>query len=440
MSFHVRQDETLSPEGLAKLQRAKLARVLDEVARGSRFYQNKYDGFDLEAIGREATVDAALGALPLTTRAEIQEDQQASPPFGTILSRPVNEYTRLHQTSGSTGVPLRFIDRPEDWAWWKHCWSIVYRAGGLTPEDRCVFPFSFGPFVGFWAAFEAAAAMGNLCLPAGGMTTRARLDYLLENEATFVCCTPTYALHMAEAAREAGIDLAASRVRALIVAGEPGGSIPATRERIESEWGARVLDHAGMTEVGPYAFECIEAPGGLHVIESEFIAEVIDPHSLQPVAAGHPGELVLTNLGRLGCPLIRYRTGDLVQRVRSRCACGRSFARLVGGILGRIDDMVTIRGNNVFPGAIEAILREHSGIVEFQLQALTDGALAELRIDLEPAPGMDVSGLPESVARAVKDRLNFRPTVRLVAPGSLPRFEMKAKRWIRTSGHVENEE
>src|SRR5205807_3348495 len=154
------------------------------------------------------------------------------------------------------------------------CWLALFRIAGIAAEDRLFFPFSFGPFLGFWTAFEAGCRLGCLCLPGGGMSSAARLRFLLDNEATVVLCTPTYALHLAEVAREQQIDLGASGVRALIVAGEPGGSILATRGRIEAEWGAHVFDHSGLTEVGPMAIECPDNPAGLHILEEDYVVEV----------------------------------------------------------------------------------------------------------------------------------------------------------------------
>jgi len=184
----------------------------------------------------------------------------------------------------------------------------------------------------------------------GGLSSGARLRLILDNRASVVLCTPTYALHLARFAREQGIRLDASTpgysVRSLIVAGEPGGSIPATRARIEEAWNARVFDHSGMTEIGPLAIECSANPGGLHILEDDYFAEVLDTKTGNVAAAGQPGELVLTNLGRLGSPLLRYRTGDLVRVDPRPCPCGRKWLRLDGGILGRTDDMIAIRGNN----------------------------------------------------------------------------------------------
>jgi phenylacetate-CoA ligase len=335
---------------------------------------------------------------------------------------------------------MRWLDTRESWDWFKKLWGIIFRAARVVPGERLMFPFSFGPFVGFWAAFEGGVALGNLCLPAGGLSTASRLKMAVENEVDVICCTPTYALHMADAAREAGIDLPASKVRALIVAGEAGGSVPEVRRRIEEGWGARVFDHNGMTEMGAMGFECWERPGeGVHLIESECIAEVIDPATGKEVSDGETGELVLTNLGRVGSPLIRYRTGDHVRLTRNRkCACGRWFARLEGGILGRIDDMFTVRGNNVFPTAVEAVIRRFPGIAEFRVTVTSGTGLASVRIELEPAADVqtDVRTLASQVASALQESLSFRADVSIVAPGALPRFEMKAKRFVRKSNSL----
>lgn len=428
--YHVPDEERLDRAGVANLQQRKLTVMFSAVLASNAFYRQKY-----AALGDP--VSAPIENLPLTSRAELEQDQLEHPPYGTNHTYPLDRYCRYHQTSGSGGKPMRWLDTRESWAWFKRCWAVIYRAAGVTPADRVMFPFSFGPFVGFWAAFDGAAELGNLCIPAGGLSTHARLRMMLDNEATVVCCTPTYALRMAEVAREEGLDLPGSKVWALIVAGEAGGSIPEVRTQIEQAWGARVFDHHGMTEMGPVSFECAQSRGtGVHITETEFIAEVIDPQTLEPVPDGEPGELVLTNLGRWGSPLIRYRTGDQVRLTRGRCACGRWFARAEGGILGRIDDMFTVRGNNVFPAAVEAVLRRFAEIAEFRLEVTNSagvgGALAQVKLEIEPQPNViDGVELCGRVGRAVQGALSFRPEVVAVPPGSLPRFEMKAKRFVR---------
>ncbi len=422
--------QELDPAGIRLVQQTKLAAMLREVLASNSFYQRK-----LGAVSFDAMKDP-IERLPFTTRGEIEQDQLDHPPYGSNLTYPKERYVRLHQTSGSTTTPLRWLDTAESWTWFKNSWKTIYQAAGFQPTDRYFFPFSFGPFIGFWGGFEAAAELGSLVLAGGGMSTAARLRHLLDNQATVVCCTPTYALRMVEVAAAEGIDLAASSVRALVVAGEPGGSILATRRRIEDGWGARVFDHSGMTEIGAYGFECEAAPGGMHVLETEFIAEIVDFATGQPIAGEGCGELVLTNLGRWGSPLIRYRTGDQARVVHGRCACGRWSRRLEGGILGRVDDMVVVRGNNVFPSALEGIIREFREVVEFSISVDGTRATTELALDIEPAPTAESAGLAERIRNAIRDRLHFRPTVRLVSPGSLPRFELKARRVIRPSAHA----
>ena len=415
-------EETLDRPGIEGLQRRKLAGMLREVLPGNGFYRRKLEGVRFDAL------TDPIDALPFTTREELERDQVEHPPYGTNLTYPQDKYCRLHQTSGSAGRPLRWLDTAENWAWWKQCWGIIYAAAGINDADRLVFPFSFGPFVGFWGAFEASVALGRFVLAAGGMSTTARLRYIYDNAATVVCCTPTYALRMAEVALEEGLDLTRSPVRALIVAGEPGGSIPATKSRIEAAWGARCFDHTGMTEIGPLGFECLENPHGVHLMENQCIAEIIDPITGRAAADG-VGELVITNLGRAGSPVIRYRTGDQVRGKFGRCACGRHFVRLQGGILGRVDDMIVVRGNNVFPSAIENLVRDFTEVAEFSIEILKDGALSRVKLRIEPTPAAQDDGtLVERLGRCIQDQLHFRPAVELAAVGSLPRFEMKARR------------
>ncbi|MFN0136222.1 MAG: phenylacetate--CoA ligase family protein [Phycisphaerae bacterium] len=425
------------------LQREKLARLLQAVRASNPFCRAK-----LASIAFDPLSDS-IHLLPLTTRDELQQSQADDPPYGRNLTFPLSQYTRLHQTSGSSsgGEPLRWLDTAESWEWWKRCWATIYDAAQVGPADRLVFPFSFGPFIGFWSAFESATARGNLCLAAGGMTTLARVHYIVDNAATVICCTPTFALRMAEAASREGVALNESAVRAVIVAGEPGGNIPETRAAIEAAWGARVFDHAGMTEMGAWGFEAIEMPGGLFVNEDEFIAECVDPATQQPVAEGELGELVLTNLGRIGSPLIRYRTGDLVRL--TKCAVPASIQNpiparrdkiqsrigewtwCIGGVLGRVDDMLIIRGNNVFPAAIEGIIRGVASAAEFQLRVERRGAMPELTVVVERAADASAQRVEAEVGNALRDRLHFRPRVEVVEPGVLPRFEMKARRIVR---------
>ena len=407
--------ETWSDRERRRAQWERLAATLPELRRTNPFYR-----------ARLPERASSLGDLPFTTKTELSEDQAARPPFGTNLTYPLERYVRLHQTSGTTGRPLRVLDTAESWEWWRECWQPIYRAAGVTARDRIFFAFSFGPFVGFWSAFAGAERLGAMCLTGGAMTTTERVAAIVATEATVLMCTPTYALRLGEAARDEGIDLSRSALRLSIHAGEPGASIPATRERIEKDLGVEAFDHTGATEVGAHGFSC-SARDGVHINESEFIAEVVDTTTGEAREEGD-GELVLTNLGRWGMPVIRYRTGDRVTAVRGTCSCGRTLVKLAGGIAGRVDDMVTVRGVNVFPSAIEAILRRFAEVGEYRIALARVREMDELRCTVE-APA-DVA---ERVAGAIHRELGIRCVVEAVAHGTLPRFETKAKRFNKTN-------
>jgi phenylacetate-CoA ligase len=378
---------------------------------------------------RDVSPGSALSTLPFTLKQELIDDQIAHPPYGSNLTYPLSRYTRFCQTSATTtGTPMRWLDTPESWDWMIGNWIRVYQAAGVATGDRIFFAFSFGPFLGFWVGFEAATRGGCLAIPGGGLRSAARLRAIVETSATVLCCTPTYAIRLAEVAAEENIDLRASQVRTLIVAGEPGGSVPATRAHISKLWhGARVVDHHGMTEIGPVSYGCPKRPGVLHVIEDSYTAEVIDPVTCQPVPRGVTGELVLTNLGRLGSPLIRYRTSDIVQAApEERCECGARDLALDGGILGRTDDMLLVRGVNVYPSAVENILRGFDAVTEYRVQIQNQRTLPELSIQVEAHD----STLAHRIEAALANSFALRIPVALVPPGTLPRFEMKARRWV----------
>ena len=328
---------------------------------------------------------------------------------------------------------MRWLDTASSWEGVIDDWIEVMRAAELHQSDRFFFAFSFGPFLGFWGAFEAALKLGSFCLSGGGMTTETRLQAMMQNEISVLACTPTYALRIGEVARETGGDVSSMPLRCILVAGEPGGSLPAVRERLSELWPtATVFDHHGMTETGPVSFQCPRQPGTLHVNDSSYLAEVIDPESASHVTKGERGELVLTTLRRVGSPLIRYRTGDLViSATDGSCGCGRSHTILTGGIVGRLDDMVVIRGVNVFPSAIEEIVRRVGGVSEYQVTVTEERSLAELDVAVEVDPGEAEDGVRERLARQFQKSLALRIPVRVLAAGSLPRYEMKAKRWVQ---------
>ena len=424
--------ERLPRSDIEARQRELLQNLLVEIDGNNAFWTEKYSaaGVDLKSIQTLAD----FRQLPFSTKQELVDDQLSHPPYGTNLTYARLEYCRLHQTSGTTGRPMRWLDTVESWDWFMRCWNQIYRLSGVTPEDVMAFPFSFGPFIGFWAAFDGSHRQGNLSIPMGGMSTEQRLAVIADLRASVVCCTPTYALRMAEVAEAEGMKLTDNAVRLLIVAGEPGGCIPATRTKIEAAWGARVIDHWGMTDVGALGVEPYDAPGGMLILETECIAEIVDTDG-QPVEPGQEGELIITNLGRVGQPVIRFRTGDRVRAATGPCPSGCELLRLEGGIIGRVDDMVTIRGNNVFPSSIEAILREFDGVAEFRISVETRRSMPHLRIEIEPTPDVAAAdatlGLIDQVTTTLRKRLNFQAEVAPVGLDELPRFEMKGRRFVR---------
>ncbi len=411
--------ETAPPERTRARQLERLNALLTEILPDNRFYAAKLGGLSLPLDWSD------FASLPFTTKAELVADQAAAPPLGTIATYPSERYLTYHQTSGTTGRPLMILDTRESWDWWIECWQYVYRSAGVTDRDRLFLAFSFGPFIGFWAAHAAGLRLGAMGIPGGGLDSKARLRMLADTQATVLLSTPTYALRLAEVAREEGIDLAALKVHATIHAGEPGASIPAVRDRIQTAWGATCFDHSGATEVGAYGYTCA-AQTGLHIIESEFIVEILDPRTNQPVAPGTQGELVITNLGRAGWPVIRYRTGDLVLVSAGglACDCGRTFQLLPGGLIGRADDLMVLRGINIYPSSIEAIVREFD-VEEFRIVRTRRQEMEELLVEVEATD--EVTG---ALADAFSERLAVRIPTRTVPAGTLPRFELKARRVV----------
>ncbi|MEX2092605.1 MAG: phenylacetate--CoA ligase family protein, partial [Pirellulales bacterium] len=313
------------------------------------------------------------------------------------------------------------LDTPEDWQWWIDCWQFVLDAAEMTRSDRALLAFSFGPFIGFWSAFDAIVARGALAIPGGGLSSLARIELLRTTKATALFCTPTYALRLAEVAAEHTINLAHLPVEKIVVAGEPGGSVPGVRARIERAWEARVVDHAGATEVGPWGFADAEGRG-LHVNESEFIAEFVSVETGHAAEEGELAHLILTSLGRVGAPVIRYRTGDLVRPIWPTSGPNR-FVLLDRGVLGRA-------GVNIYPSAVEQILHGFPEVAEYRLIARKRGALDELVIEVE-----DHLEQPARIAEELQIRLGLKIDVRAVPATSLPRFEGKGRRFVdeRTS-------
>jgi len=411
-----RKLERLDSEALARHQLDKLNTLLTKLLPQNRFYHNKLPDLRLPVESMEQLAD-----LPFTFKDELAG--AAHDDLAANLTYAIADYVRFHRTSGTRGRPMIVLDTRDDWQWWIDTWQYVLDAAELDVGDRGLFAFSYGPFIGFWSAHDAATARGLLAIPGGGLNTLARLELAKACRVTAIFCTPSYALRMCEVAAENQIDPATLAVRKVIVAGEPGGSVPAVRDRIETAWNARVTDHAGASEVGPWGYS--DADGrGLHIVESEFIAEFLSVETGGPAGEQELSELVLTSLGRPGCPVIRYRTGDLVRPTWNAPGDNR-FVLLEGGVLGRADDMMVIRGINIFPSSVEQILRSFPEIVEYRMIARRDGEMDSLAVEIE-----DRLENPERVAKELRLRLSLKVDVQCVPLGSLPRFEGKGKRFV----------
>jgi len=404
----------------------KLRSIVLNLATTNSFYGTKIREWELK-VSRLNRIDDFIAQVPFTTKADIQADRAENPPFGTNLTRAIHQYTRFCQTSGtSTGQPMAWVDTPESWEAMLKCWQRVFDGAGLVKgRDRIFFAFSFGPFLGFWTAYEAAARE-FLVIPAGGLSSQARLEAMARYGATVLCCTPTYALRLGELIGEAsGVERMSLRINKIIVAGETGGSVPEVRKRLEDLWEARVFDHHGMTEVGPVSYETEDMPRQLIVIEEAYLAEIVDPKTDVEVEDGECGELILTTLDRTACPLLRYRTGDWVKKKIHR---GRLI--LDGGILSRVDDMVVVRGVNIYPSAVEAVVRQFPEVVEFMVEQRKVDAMDEIELLIE-VEGNVANQLIKKVEAKLRDTFSLRIPVKLAASDSLPRHEFKAKRWRR---------
>jgi len=425
--FYDQAIETLTRKQLRELQNERLRALIDRIA-GNRFYREKAREAGLELSRIKCAED--LGSLPFTTKQELVADQVEHPPFGRLLTDPPSDYRYFHQTSGTTGRPLKVVDTAESWEWWKRCWGYVYRAAGATADDVVFCAFSFGPYISHWAAIHGAWHIGALCISGGGMNSEQRLRCVIDNQVTVLVCTPTYALHLAEVASGLGIDLRTSAIRIGIYAGEPGASLPNVKRAIESAWGATCYDHAGATEAGAWAFDCEAQTGAIHLNEAEFIFEVIDPQSGESVDEGTRGELVITNLGRACMPVLRYRTGDLVEVTAEPCACGRRFARIKGGVLGRSDDMIIVRGVNLYPSAIDNLIRGLPNITEYEVNIRRVAGLDDLSIKIESGGG-SFEETAQTLMHEFRTRYSIRVGIEQAITGSLPRYEFKSRRFKR---------
>jgi len=421
--------ETASPDRLRDIQFQKLKNILETVVRSNAFYRKKLRNHGVDITEIKSLDD--IGKLPFSYKDEFQRDQEENPPFGTNLSEPLENFIRYHQTTGTTGRPLKWLETQDSWNWRRRVSATALVAAGVTASDIVFFPFSFGPHVAFWGLFEGAQDVGALAIAGGGWDTLQRVRFIVDNDVTVVCCTPTYTMRLAEVAKENGIDMKESSVRKFIQGGEPGALVPSIRQKIDETMGATPYDYSGLTEIGAYGFQCQHQEQALHVNEGEYILEIIDPKTDQPVPEGELGEMVLTNLGRPCAPTIRFRTKDLVRLKKGMCPCGRTFRMLDGGVLGRVDDMIIIRGLNIFPSKVGEVVQKHLVIgEEYQIVVYAKDGMGEIKILTELMEDRDAKEVSKILKEDLRQRFEIRMEVEVVPAGTLVRSEYKSKRFI----------
>ena len=426
--------ETMPREELAGYQLNLFRGQMAYVYERSPMYKRKFDEAGVRPEEIKTLED--VRKVPFTTKEELRQSQEEHPPFGDFLCIPPEEGVRVFQTTGTTGIPVRSLLNKNDWYVHYYEQFMYFMHGyGITKKDVMFVPFNYGLYLAWWgiqAAFEQA---GVLIIPGGGQSSEDRIRNILEWKPTVLCGTPTYILFLGDTGKKMGVDLSKTTVRIVITAGEPGAHVPSTKKQIETTWGAKNYDDIGSTEISNFGFECV-AQQGTHVVESMFLAEVVDPFTDKPLPPGEVGELILTNLCCESMPLIRWRMGDMVKFEIKKCDCGRTFLRLDGGIIGRADDMFQFGGVNIFPSAVENFVREIKAFSsEYQIIIPKMGSGKRLTIRVEASsPTLPKRKLDEAL-RTFKENFKFRigvtPEVELVKIGQLPRFEGKARRIIR---------
>lgn len=417
--------ETMARDQLRAWQWRKL-RLSLEHARSSQFWRERIP----EGV---TSLEDFVERVPLTYKSDLIAAQESAPPYGTLPSTDPAFGVHHWQTSGTSGnPPVRSFDTARDWSWDVDVYSTALYAMGVRAGQRGLVAFGYGMFVGFWLMHYSLERIGATVVPSGGFDSQARIRLLVEQQVDVLGCTPSYAMRLAETARQMGVDLRTdARIRIIMAGGEARSA--ATTAAIADAFGATVFNAAGTTELGTVnMFQCRANPTGCHITESTLIDEVLDPVTKRAVGYGEQGVRVSTGIGREGMQMFRHWTEDLVvRRPWHECGCGRTWDWLDGGILGRADDLTKIRGVSVTPVMIEEIVRRFPEIGEFQVILRPVRGLDTIVLRIEPAPGPLASPdeLTERVATAVKREIGIRPDVELAEPDSLPRFELKGARF-----------
>ncbi|MBN1832317.1 MAG: phenylacetate--CoA ligase family protein [Deltaproteobacteria bacterium] len=425
--------ETLPQEEIKKLQLKKFRRIFEWTYQKSNFHHSLYRKAGIKPDDIRSFDD--IRHIPTVEKSMMRDIQRKDPfPYGDTLCVPLDEVSEYHQTSGTTGQPVYQADSWQDWEWWSECWSYILWAQGYRPSDRIFFPFGYNVFVAFWAAHYAAEKIGAEVVPGGVLDTQARILKIQEVQATAMMATPTYVLGMAETARsKMGIDPASLTINKITCAGEPGASIPTTKNRMENAWGAKVYDHAGATEIGAWCYECEEQSGGLHINDGFFLVEIQDIETGETIEeAGRMGKMIITALDRYAQPCIRFDSKDLIMWSSDPCPCGRSFQTIKGGVIGRADDIAKVKGVLLAPSAIEEVVRGIHGLSdEFEVIVDKKADIDQITLRAELIP--DARDKEDSIKIQLKDQLRLKTNLGYIIEfhdyGTLPRHEVKAKRF-----------
>lgn len=419
---------------LEAFQLAQLRVQLARLATDSAYYAPQWRELGWHVGELRSLAD--LAKLPFTTKSDYVNSISAESPFGAFMTAPQSEVLRMHFSSGTKSTPSPQFWTAFDLERWAGLYARYTRWQGVGPGDIAQCMYSYTWFVGGLGATAGYQRVGAMVVPAGSQDTERQINTLFTYGSTVLCGTPSFITHLAEEVRKRGRDPAASSVRIVMMGGEPGASIPATRQRIETLWGARAYDAYGCLEFQPIAGECA-AQNGLHLNEDFAYAEIVDADSGLAVADGEPGVLVLTHLDKQAGPLVRWWTGDIVVRDSSPCSCGRTHARLLGGVRGRADDMLVVRGVNLFPSAVEELVRKMPGLGdEYQLvinDSVRDAAgfMKSIHVRVEQLdPAGDPTMLATQLTQAIKQHLQVGAVVEVLPFGTLARSTHKAKRVV----------
>lgn len=437
-SAHRDRAESWDRATLEAFQLTRLQTQLARLARDSAYYAPLWRQLGWQAGELRSLAD--LEKLPFTRKADYVGTISPQQPFGQFMTVPQADVRRMHFSSGTTSAPTPQFWTDHDLDRWAGLYARHAQAQGIGPGDivQCMFTYTW--FVGGLGATAGYQRAGAMVIPAGSQDTERQINTLFTYGSTALCGTPSFITHLAEEVRKRGLDPAASTVRSIMMGGEPGASIAATRERIEALWGARAFDAYGCLEFQPIAGDCA-AQAGPHLAEDFAYAEVIDPDTHKVVPDGVPGVLVLTHLDKQAGPLVRWWTGDIVVRDARPCQCGRTHARLIGGVRGRADDMLVVRGVNVFPSAVEELVRKIPGLGdEYQLvidASVLDAAgfMKSLHVRVEHATHLADALAGETLAalltHEIKQRLQVAAQVDVLPPGTLTRSTHKARRVVK---------